>query len=168
MKHNLLSYLKATFLLTAFVLSHSGYATNVTSDNTAQALTNNSKKKVYTFELTLWSPEQLASVEAKPVEVGGNYFYQYNPEAIVIDEAQDNRMIEFKFHPSLGNRYQFRWLTADHPQYVTLKKMKQHRMKVKLNDGPIADDIYFEVWVYDTLTGEVFMCDPQIQNKGKD
>ena len=45
--------------------------------------------------------------------------------------------------------------------------MKPHRMKVQLNDDEIADDIYFEVWVLDTITGEVFMCDPQIHNKGK-
>ncbi|NQZ90177.1 MAG: hypothetical protein HRT54_21655 [Colwellia sp.] len=35
-------------------------------------------------------------------------------------------------------------------------------MKVQLSDGPLVDNIYFEVWVLDTLTGEVFMCDPII------
>lgn len=45
--------------------------------------------------------------------------------------------------------------------------MKKQHMEVMLNNGEINDDIYFEVWVYDTFTGEVFMCDPQVHNRGK-
>lgn len=44
--------------------------------------------------------------------------------------------------------------------------MKHQRAKVKLDDGEIAGNIYFEVWIYDTLTGEILMCDPQVLNKG--
>lgn len=166
---NKFSIIKTLLLLATLTLSNGIYATSVITENSSQEPTSQNQKNnnIYTFELKLWSPVQLAPVEAKPVEVGGNYYYLYNPEVITIDQEQDNRIIEFSFHPSLGNRYQFRWLTADYPQYLTLKQMQDHRMQVKLNDGAINDDIYFEVWVYDTLTGEVFMCDPQIRNKGE-
>jgi hypothetical protein len=169
MKIKLFQTIKTLLLLTTLTLSNGIYATSIDNDNTAQKITSDSKKQnnVYKFELNLWSPDQLAPVGAKPAEVGGNYFYLYNPDVIAIEPEQDNRIIEFAFHPSLGKRYQFRWLSADNPQYLTLKKMKHRSVKVKLNDGVINDDIYFEVWVYDTLTGEVFMCDPQMINKGK-
>lgn len=39
-------------------------------------------------------------------------------------------------------------------------------MNVKLSEMPVNQDIYFEVWVLDTETGKVFMCDPQIRNRG--
>lgn len=39
-------------------------------------------------------------------------------------------------------------------------------MRIAIDDGnDVADAIYLEVWVFDTQTGERFMCDPQIQNK---
>ncbi|MCO4799832.1 MAG: hypothetical protein KC484_11470 [Colwelliaceae bacterium] len=168
MKTSNFQLIKTALLLVILAISTTSYATTVANKSATLSPNGNSAtSNVYTFQLSLWSPEQLAPAEAKPVEIGGNYFYLYNPEAIEVDEAQTNRIIKFEFHPSLGDRYQFRWLTADHPQYVTLNKMKPHRMKVLLNDGEIADDIYFEVWVLDTLTGEVFMCDPQVTNKGK-
>lgn len=39
-------------------------------------------------------------------------------------------------------------------------------MKIAIDDGDdVADDVYQEVWVFDTVTGERFMCDPQLKNE---
>ena len=88
-------------------------------------------KKVYNVELNLWSPEELPPEEEKSAEIGGNYFYLYNPEEVSIDSDQNNRIVEFTFHPSLKKRYQFRWLTSDYPQYVTLQKKTKRKTKKK-------------------------------------
>jgi hypothetical protein len=166
MKDNLFNSFKALLILVGLTLSNGLTATTI-SDNSDDSVRNTAKEKtIYNFELNLWSPDELPDEDSKPAEIGGNYFYLYNPDTITVDENKSNRIIQFTFHPRLGDRYQFRWLTVDHPQYVTLKKKKDHKVKVLLNNGAIADDIYFEVWVLDTLTGEVFMCDPQIRNRG--
>ena len=65
------------------------------------------------------------------------------------------------FTEYLGERYQIRWLTARDPSGVTLLKKKDNEMWVTVDANGLIDPVYFEGWVYDTLTGERFMCDPK-------
>jgi len=152
------------FFMTISTLSYSAEVINEYSRivNTSKAKHHKEDKSIMTFTLNLWAPDQVAPAEAKPVEIGDNYQYLYDPETQIVQQNKRNRKVEFKFHSDLGERYQFRWLTADNPQYVTLTKMKKHHMLVSLDDGELSEYTYFELWVYDTQTGDVFMCDPII------
>ena len=131
------------------------------------SLAKNNDTQVKTFYLKLWAPDQVAPADAKPVEYGDSYQYKYTPESHKLTGSDQAHDVVFKFHPDLKNRYQFRWLSADQPQFVSLKKAKKHKMKVKVdtNSSEYDQDIYFEVWVLDTKTGKVLMCDPAIQVK---
>jgi hypothetical protein len=40
--------------------------------------------------------------------------------------------------------------------------MKHQHITIKVDDGDVAQSSYFEVWVYDTLTGKSFMADPEV------
>lgn len=136
-----------------------------TNSEQNQQAPNATKQAVKTFYLNLWAPDQVAPIEAKPVEFGISYQYLYTPESFEVQPSDGQQVIAFKFHSDLANRYQFRWITADQPQFVRFNKMKSHKMKVNIDTRASNQDqdIYFEVWVYDTLTGEVFMCDPKVK-----
>jgi len=127
--------------------------------------TTNSDPTVKTFYLNLWAPDQVPPAEAKPVEFGINYQYQYTPNSHEVPASDVPQQVVFKFHPDVAQRYQFRWITADQPQFVSFEKFKSHKMKVNVDASASEQDldIYFEVWVYDTLTGEVVMCDPRVK-----
>ena len=122
----------------------------------------NTQVNVKTFYLNLWAPDQVPPADAKPVEIGENYQYLYTPENHEFSDDVINRKVVFKFHEDVADRYQFRWISADQPQHTTLKKMKRNRIVVTLDDGDYNTDIYFELWVYDTVTQQSFMCDPRI------
>jgi len=112
------------------------------------------EEEVKTFYLNIWAPDQVAPAEAKPVEYGVNYQYQYTPESHEIQSLNDSHRVVFKLHPDVKQRYQFRWISADQPQFVQI---------VDVDAVENNEDIYFELWVYDTLTGEVVMCDPRVR-----
>ena len=127
-----------------------------TDDNTA------------TFTLELRTPDEVPPHDAKHAEIGKSYYYRYTPEAITFD-SNENREVKIKFHESVESRYQFRWVYATNPGDLTLNKKTDGVIKIAIDDGDdVADDIYLEVWVYDTQTGERFMCDPKILNRRPD
>ncbi|MCG7550996.1 hypothetical protein [Pseudoalteromonas sp. Of7M-16] len=125
-------------------------------------LANNQSGNIKVFSLSVFSPDEIAPIDAKPVEVGEGYRYRYNPESHNFDPQQTQREIVFEFAAELDERYEFRWITADQPQHVSLVDKQSDKITVALDDGEVAPLTYFEVWVYDTQTGEVFMCDPVI------
>lgn len=127
---------------------------------------NKSEQQVKTFTLNLWSPEQVPPADAKLAEYGASYHYQYTPESHELPASTSGHTIAFKLHDDVKQRYQFRWLSADQPQFVSFEKIKAKTMKVNISPSETEQDIYFEVWLYDTLTGEVFMCDPRVKVKG--
>ena len=45
---------------------------------------------------------------------------------------------------------------------MSLVKKRERRVKIAIDDGTVAEEIYFEVWVYDTQTGKRFLCDPRL------
>ena len=119
---------------------------------------------VQVFSLNIWAPDEVAPAEAKPVEWGGNYQYQYTPDSLDFLASDTNRVVKFKFDQNLGERYQFRWVTSTHPEHVTLDKKTDSKMRILLEDGDaVTETLYFEVWVQDTHTGEHFMCDPSVR-----
>jgi len=130
--------------------SFSAFATD---DNTA------------TFTLELWAPDEVPPHDAKHAEIGNSYYYRYTPEVVQFNSNQ-NRKLNIQFHENTESRYQFRWVTATSPGDVTLLSKSNSLMEIAIDDGDnVSDSIYIEVWVYDTLTGERFMCDPQVQNR---
>ncbi len=160
---------KSLLALSIFSLSQISYANtpvDITTSNNAltQQQGSSSKQAVKTFYLNLWAPDQVAPAEAIPVEYGVNYQYRYTPESHEVQADAGEQLIAFEFHPDLKKRYQFRWVSADQPQLVSFDKVKKRKMKVKIDAGATEQDqdVYFEVWVYDTLTGEVLMCDPKV------
>jgi hypothetical protein len=158
---------KSLLALLIFSVSQLSFANgnNNNSNNSNQQQTNGQQQKVKTFYLNLWAPDQVAPAEAKPVEYGVSYQYSYTPESHEVQSGDVAQKVAFKFHPDVGQRYQFRWISADQPQLVSFAKVKKHKMKVNVDvsDNTQDQDVYFEVWVYDTLTGEVIMCDPRIK-----
>lgn len=115
--------------------------------------------------ITTWAPDEVPPPDAKHVEIGEGYYYRYTPEAVSFTD-NTNRKVKITFDTTLASRYQFRWVTATSPGDVTLEEKTNTLMRIAIDDGnDVADDIYLEVWVFDTQTGERFMCDPQIQNK---
>jgi hypothetical protein len=125
---------------------------------------NSDSNETGTFTLNLWAPGVEAPADAKYAEWGDLYQYQYNPETVSFADNDSVKTLQFRFHTDLADRYQFRWVTASEPQSVTLAKMKTDKMDIKV-DG-YSNDMYFEVWVLDTLTGKVFMADPTIKTGG--
>jgi hypothetical protein len=121
---------------------------------------NSDSNETGTFTLNLWAPGVEAPEGAKYAEWGDLYQYQYNPETVTFTDNDSVKTLQFRFHADLADRYQFRWVTASEPQSVTLAKMKTDKMDIKV-DG-YSSDMYFEVWVLDTLTGKVFMADPRV------
>lgn len=156
--------LLATSLLFSAGMAQAAETNNVQQSTTQQiqSVESNSQKnqQVATFTLNLWAPDEVAPPEAKLAEIGDSYQYLYTPDSLQFSTEETNRVGKFKFHKDVKDRYEFRWITASHPQHVTLEKMKDKKIVVKLDDGEVASNIYFEVWVYDTLTGKSFMCDP--------
>ena len=153
-------------LLTLFLLSFS-QVSYAKSDNHGQNVSKHQQQNVKNFYLNLWAPDQVAPADAKPVEYGINYQYRYTPNSHEVQANDEAQTVVFKFHPDLKNRYQFRWISADQPQLVSFDKVKKRKIKVKVDAHTVEqdEDIYFEVWVYDTLTGEVLMCDPMVKVK---
>jgi len=41
--------------------------------------------------------------------------------------------------------------------------VKKRKITVDVDAVENNEDIYFELWVFDTLTGEVVMCDPRVK-----
>ncbi|BDX06995.1 hypothetical protein [Planctobacterium marinum] len=123
---------------------------------------NAQQRNVQTFTLNLWAPDEVPPEEAKLAEVGDSYHYLYSPDSLTFDEEDSNRVVQFRFHDDVKHRYQFRWITAENPQDVTLTKKTHKKINLALDDGEISGSTYFEVWVYDTQTGQRFMCDPEI------
>lgn len=121
------------------------------------------QKQVQTFTLNLWAPDEVPPAEAKLAEVGDSYHYLYTPDSLNFSMDDTNRIVKFRFHDDTQNRYQFRWITAQHPEDVTLTKKTPSKINLALDDGEIAESTYFELWVYDTKTGQRFMCDPDIE-----
>jgi len=139
-------------------VSQLGYANSNGASNKV-----NTQEETKTFYLNIWAPDQVAPTEAKPVEYGVSYQYQYTPESHEIQSVNDSHRVVFKLHPDVKHRYQFRWISADQPQFVQLAKVKKRKITVDVDAVENNEDIYFELWVYDTLTGEVVMCDPRIR-----
>lgn len=103
--------------------------------------------------------------DAKHAEIVNSYCYRYTPEVVQFNSNQ-NRKLNIQFHENTESRYQFRWVTATSPGDVTLLSKSNSLMEIAIDDGDdVSDSIYIEVWLYDTLTGERFMCDPQVQNE---
>ena len=155
-------------LVAAFSLTFSSlsFAAPVAKTDIEQSTSvESAQANARTFYLNLWAPDQVPPAEAKPVEIGDNYQYLYTPESFEFANDEVNRKVVFKFHQDVANRYKFRWISADQPQHTTLKKMHNNRIVVKLDDGDYDTNIYFELWVYDTITGQSFMCDPIIRVK---
>jgi Tfp pilus assembly protein PilV len=119
-----------------------------------------------TFTLNLWAPDQQAPDDATLVEVGDNYYYQYNPESISFSQEDSIKTLHFEFAPALADRYQFRWVTSSDPSAVTLSKIKDNKIQITVDAYTGTTPIYFEVWVLDTHTGQRFMCDPTIKVGG--
>ncbi len=94
-------------------------------------------------------------------EFGDSYQYLYTPDTLAFNSEQTIRTVVFKFNDELAKRYQFRWITATQPQHLTLAKMSSQQVQINLDNGDI-DGMYFEVWIYDSLTGKRFMCEPVI------
>jgi len=72
---------------------------------------SNTQEETKTFYLNIWAPDQVAPAEAKPVEYGVSYQYQYTPESHEIQSANDSHRVVFKLHPDVKQRYQFRWIS---------------------------------------------------------
>ena len=123
---------------------------------------NNQQQNIQTFTLNLWAPDEVPPAEAKLAEVGDSYHYLYSPDSLTFSEEDSNRVVQFRFHDDVKHRYQFRWITAENPQDVTLTKKTHKKINLALDDGILVENTYFEVWVYDTQTGKRFMCDPDI------
>lgn len=62
---------------------------------------------IKTFVLNLWAPDQVASAEAKPAEVGASYQYMYSPESHELESNDAHYMVEFKFHSDIKNVMNF-------------------------------------------------------------
>lgn len=175
MKYSILA--KSLLALFIFSLSQVSYAnghsiskSSQSQNKKSQQVNNNQnsqqkKLKVKTFYLILWTPDQIAPADALPVEFGNNYQYRYTPNSHDVPAGDGAQQVVFKFHPDLKNRYKFRWISADQPQWVSFDKVKQRKIKVNVDAHTLEqdEDVYFEVWVYDTLTGEVLMCDPRVK-----
>ena len=137
---------------------------NVNSQSAqTQQQRNNQQQNVQTFTLNLWAPDEVPPAEAKLAEVGDSYHYLYSPDTLTFSEEDSNRVVQFRFHDNVKHRYQFRWITAENPQDVTLTKKTHKKINLALDDGEIAQSTYFEVWVYDRQTGQRFMCDPDLE-----
>tara|TARA_R110002012_G_scaffold68816_1_gene178606 strand:- start:1713 stop:2264 length:552 start_codon:yes stop_codon:yes gene_type:complete len=179
MKHKTLlkPLLVVLLLLKTAVFSTLSYAENLSFNNlsynnvtaVATSITPvanpSNQQAVKTFYLQLWAPDQVAPADATPVEYGANYQYRYTPESHEVAAGNGAELIGFEFHPALKKRYQFRWISSDQPHLVSFDKIKKRKMNVRvdIDSNNQAQDIYFEVWVYDTLTGEVLMCDPRVR-----
>jgi len=146
------------FALLFLCISQLSYANSSGANNEVST-----EAYVKTFYLNIWAPDQVAPAKAKPVEYGVSYQYQYTPESHEIQSANDSHRVVFKLHPDVKQRYQFRWISADQPQFVQLAKVKKRKIIVDVDAVENNEDIYFELWVYDTVTGEVIMCDPRVR-----
>ncbi|AIF99419.1 hypothetical protein [Alteromonas australica] len=145
------------YFITATLLFLLSFTTNV------HATSGETNTQIFTLQL--WAPDEVPPPDAKHVEIGEGYYYRYTPEAVSFTD-NTNRKVKITFDTTLASRYQFRWVTATSPGDVTLEEKTNTLMRIAIDDGnDVADDIYLEVWVFDTQTGERFMCDPQIQNK---
>lgn len=140
---------------------------------TAESLLNNAQsgeehqqrgqhKHVQTFTLNLWAPDEVPPAEAKLAEVGDSYHYLFTVDRPNFLVEDTDRVVKVRFHDDTQNRYQFRWITAEYPEGMTLTKKTHKKINIALDDGELAESNYFEVWVYDTQTGQRFMCDPAI------
>lgn len=127
---------------------------------------NEANTGTQTFALQIWAPDEIPPADAKHVEIGEGYYYRYTPESVVFT-TNTNRKLNIEFASILNDRYAFRWVTATSPGDLTLEEKSDNLMRIAIDDGnDVADDMYLEVWVLDTQTGERFMCDPQVRNKG--
>ena len=146
-------------LVTATFFSFSTLAQElVSTENTVDDTTK-------TFTLQIWAPDQIPPTDAKHVDIGEGYYYKYTPEIIEFNTSI-NRKINIEFANPLNDRYAFRWITSTSPGDVTLEEKNETLMRIAIDDGnDVASEMYIEVWVQDTQTGERFMCDPQIKNE---
>lgn len=117
---------------------------------------------IKTFNLELWAPDEQAPLDAKPAEIGDNYRYRYSPEQQAFSSKDTDRVVVFAMDKSSKARYQFRWIAADTPQFTRLLKVKPDEISVGLDDGPLSAQTYFELWVYDRVLNQSFMCDPEV------
>jgi len=167
MKNNRFTTSLCAALLLGLTQAPAAYADTNTTQTPATQQSANNEQQVKTFYLNLWAPDQVADADAKPAEYGANYQYSYTPNSHEVESGDREQLVEFKFHPSVKHRYKFRWLSADQPQLVSFSKIKPKKMKVTVDTAPNSTtedtDVYFEVWVLDTETGEVFMCDPKVR-----
>jgi len=153
-KHNYLMLSLLALCLFTLSLSQPVYADD---DNTSSPVS-----QVKVFHLNVWAPDEVAPADAKLAEYGGNYQYQYTPESHELDTSNGEQLVAFKLHHDAKQRYQFRWISTDHPQLVSFTKVKAKKIKVQLDETEEDTDVYFELWLVDTHTGAVLMCDPRI------
>ncbi|WMN58901.1 hypothetical protein NI389_11795 [Pseudoalteromonas xiamenensis] len=117
---------------------------------------------VKTFTLELWAPDEYAPFDSKVAEFGDLYRYRYTPEQQAFLATEQNRKLNFELSPALKKRYQLKWIAASTPQYTRIEKMSENAILVGLDDGEQSGETYFELWVYDSVLKQTFMCDPRI------
>lgn len=124
--------------------------------------TAHKKSNVKTFSLHLWAPDEYAPQESKVAEFGDSYRYLYTPNHQEFLATQENRKVIFELNPELKKRYQLKWISASTPQYTRIEKMSEDSILVGLDDGELSGQTYFELWVYDRILKQTFMCDPEV------